>query len=82
VFATLIGIALNFGDIDPMQTLFLSAVTNGVVAVPMLAIMILIASRRSILGDFTIGPALRAVGWIAVSLMTASVLVMTFLRAF
>jgi Mn2+/Fe2+ NRAMP family transporter len=56
VFATLIGIALNFGDIDPMQTLFLSAVTNGFVAVPMLAMMILIASRRSILGDFPSAP--------------------------
>src|SRR5260370_31779248 len=39
--ATLIGVLINFIDIDPIKALFWSAVLNGVVAVPLMVVMML-----------------------------------------
>src|SRR4051812_28802579 len=54
--ATLVGMILNFTDINPIKALYWSAVINGVVAVPVMATMMLIAARGDILGPFAIGP--------------------------
>ncbi len=48
--ATLIGTVMNFLPIDPIKALFWSAVINGVVAVPIMAIMMLIATRHRVMG--------------------------------
>lgn len=74
--AALIGVAFNFAGIDPIRALFWSAVINGVIAVPVLAIMMLIASRASVMGEFTIGARLKVTGWAAVAVMAASVVAM------
>src|SRR5206468_11781763 len=44
-FATVLGVALGFTEIDPIKALFWSAVLNGVVAVPIMAVMMPMAVR-------------------------------------
>jgi NRAMP (natural resistance-associated macrophage protein)-like metal ion transporter len=72
--ATLIGVGVNFSGIDPIQALYWSAVVNGVVAVPVMAVMMLMASKPDVMGEHTIPPSLRVGGWIAVAIMVLSVL--------
>jgi Mn2+/Fe2+ NRAMP family transporter len=71
--ASLIGVGVNFTSVDPIQALYWSAVINGVVAVPVMAVMMLMASQSRVMGDHTIPLALRIVGWIAVTIMALSV---------
>ena len=70
--ASLIGVGVNFTSVDPIQALYWSAVINGVVAVPVMAVMLLMASRCRVMGDHTIPAALRIVGWLAVTIMALS----------
>ncbi len=69
VAATLIGALLNFSPLDPVRALFWSAVLNGVVAVPVMVMMLLMAARTDVMGAFRIGPALRLLGWAATVVM-------------
>jgi NRAMP (natural resistance-associated macrophage protein)-like metal ion transporter len=71
--ATVIGAAMNFSPIDPIKALFWSAVINGIVAVPVMAIMMLLTHRRDIMGQFVIPPVLRILGWLATAVMAATV---------
>lgn len=77
--ATLVGAALNLTGVDPMRALYWSAVVNGVAAAPLLALTMLVASRRDAMGEFTIGPTLRAAGWATTALLAASAAAMAFL---
>lgn len=70
--ATLIGAALNFSPIDPIKALFWSAVINGIVAVPIMALMMHMSSRRAVMGSFKLHPGLKVVGWLATLVMTAA----------
>ncbi|MGC1302744.1 MAG: divalent metal cation transporter [Caulobacteraceae bacterium] len=70
--ATLFGAGLNFTPLDPVKALFWSAVVNGVVAVPVMVMMMLLARRRDVMGQFIVPPVLRAVGWIATAVMAAA----------
>jgi Mn2+/Fe2+ NRAMP family transporter len=79
VLATAIGMTINLIGINPMRALVLSAVANGIVAAPMLAMMIMLASRRDVMGHAAIGSGLRTIGWAAVILMLASVVLMAAL---
>jgi Mn2+/Fe2+ NRAMP family transporter len=74
--ATLMGVALNFTPIDPIDALFWSAVINGVIAVPFMAIMMLMVGRADVMGPFVATPRLRILGWLATAVMALSVLVM------
>jgi Mn2+/Fe2+ NRAMP family transporter len=71
--ATMVGAAINFSPINPIKALFWSAVINGVVAVPVMAIMMIMTASPKIMGKFAVGGALRAVGWIATVVMAAAV---------
>jgi Mn2+/Fe2+ NRAMP family transporter len=71
--ATLAGIAANFAGLDPIRALYWSAVINGIVAAPVLAVMMWIAAQPRIMGDFTIGMPLKLGGWIATAVVAASV---------
>jgi NRAMP (natural resistance-associated macrophage protein)-like metal ion transporter len=71
--ATMVGALINFSPIEPFKALFWSAVINGVVAVPVMAIMMTMTAREKIMGEFVVGGALRAVGWIATAVMAAAV---------
>jgi Mn2+/Fe2+ NRAMP family transporter len=72
--ATVVGMALNFTSIDPIRALFWSAVINGVVAVPIMVILMLLASDPAVMKQFVIGPALKVLGWLATAAMAASVI--------
>ena len=70
--ATLFGAILNFTPIDPIKALFWSAVINGVIAAPVMLMMMLIASNGTIMGPFTIPPGLKLIGWASTLVMTAA----------
>jgi len=61
--ATLLGVLICFAPIDPIKALFWSAVVNGVIAVPVMFIMMLMASHKEVMGSFVIHPGLRVLGW-------------------
>jgi NRAMP (natural resistance-associated macrophage protein)-like metal ion transporter len=67
--ATFVGALLNFTSLDPIKALFWSAVVNGVVAVPVMAAMMVMASRRQVMGAFVLGRGLRIWGWLATAVM-------------
>ena len=69
--AFLVGVVLDFNDTDPVRELFWAAVLNGVISSPIMAALMLIAQRKSIMGPHVIGPWVRAGGWLAVALMVA-----------
>jgi NRAMP (natural resistance-associated macrophage protein)-like metal ion transporter len=79
VAATIIGMGINFAPINPMKALYWSAVLNGVVAVPVMAIMMLLTHRSQVMGPFTVVGPLRWLGWLATALMGATVLGMAVL---
>ncbi|MBV8472171.1 MAG: divalent metal cation transporter, partial [Hyphomicrobiales bacterium] len=70
--ATLVGVALNFVSLDPIKALFWSAVVNGVTAVPIMVMIMLMGSRASVMRQFTLGPWLRTLGWLATAAMAAA----------
>jgi NRAMP (natural resistance-associated macrophage protein)-like metal ion transporter len=72
VVATVTGVLLDWSDLDPIKALFWSAVLNGVSAVPIMAAMMLVASRREIMGRFTERPLLLTFGWAATAAMAAA----------
>jgi NRAMP (natural resistance-associated macrophage protein)-like metal ion transporter len=74
--ATAIGMGLNFTPINPVKALFWAAVINGVVAVPLMAIMMLMATRHDIMGKWTLGRGTLALGWFATIVMAAAVVAM------
>lgn len=71
--ATAVGIALNFSPINPVKALYWAAVINGIVAVPVMAVMMLMTSRKDIMGKWVLGPKARVLGWSATAIMGACV---------
>ncbi len=67
--ATLIGLALNFLHIDPVKALFWAAILNGIVAAPLMAIIMIMASSPKVMGKLVIPPYLKATGWLATAVM-------------
>ncbi len=76
VLATLVGMIINFTPIDPIKALYWSAVINGVVSVPVMLVMMLIASRADVMGPFAIRGWLRGLGWLATAVMAVVVVAM------
>jgi NRAMP (natural resistance-associated macrophage protein)-like metal ion transporter len=76
VTATVIGAALCFTPLDPIKALYWSAVINGVISVPIMALMMVMASRPAIMGTLTISRRLRALGWLSTIVMATAVLAM------
>lgn len=74
--ATLLGVLICFAPIDPIKALLWSAVVNGVIAVPIMLIMMLMASSKDIMGTFVINLGLRIVGWICTVAMAVVVIAM------
>jgi Mn2+/Fe2+ NRAMP family transporter len=67
-----IGAGLNFTSLDPIKALIWSAVINGVAAVPIMAMIMLMASRKAVMGDFTLTKWLTVLGWLATVVMAAA----------
>jgi len=76
VAATLVGIGINFVGIDPIKALFWSAVLNGVVAVPLMAVIMHMAMQSKVMGSFTLPRPLWAVGWLCTLTMGVAVVIM------
>ncbi len=76
VVGTLIGVAINFIHIDPIKALFWTAVINGVVAVPLMVVMMLMSMRRDVMGQFTLPRRLWVTGWLSTAAMAFAVAVM------
>jgi len=70
--SVLAGLVIQYSPISPMRALFWSAVINGVVAVPLMAVIILLVSRKSVMGAFTASRPLVVLGWIATAVMGAA----------
>ena len=67
--ATLLGAAANLVSVNAMQALVWVAVINGIVAVPVMALLMLMAADKRVLGTFTVSRVWRALGWIATGVM-------------
>ena len=72
ILGVVIGWALQFTPVNPMKALFYSAVINGVVAVPLIAVVILIASSRKVMGAYRASASLIVIGWLTVFVMAAA----------
>lgn len=73
--ATLVGLAINFLGVNPIAALVYTAVINGVVAVPLLVLILLVANNRSVMGEHTNGRLSNVVGIAATALMGAAALI-------
>ncbi len=74
--ATVIGLGIDFAPVDPIKALVWSAMLNGVIAVPIMAVMMRMAVRPEIMGTFTITPKLQRLGWFATAVMAIAVVAM------
>lgn len=80
VVATLAGVALVFAPIDPITALYWSAVINGVIAIPIMSIMMILASRSAVMGRLVITGRLKTMGWICTGVMLGTVIAMFFVQ--
>jgi len=74
--ATVVGMIINFTAINPIKALYWSAVINGIVSVPVMVTMMLMASRPDIMGRFAVVGWLKGLGWAATVVMALAVLAM------
>ena len=70
--SVLAGLVIQYSPISPMKALFWSAVINGVVAVPLMAVIIVLVSRKSVMGAYTANRKIVILGWIATAIMGAA----------
>lgn len=74
--ATLVGVALNSSPINPIKALYWIAVVNGVIAVPVMVVLMVITARRAIMAEFRVEGPLRVLGWVSTFVMGACVAAM------
>jgi NRAMP (natural resistance-associated macrophage protein)-like metal ion transporter len=70
--ATLIGLTLNFTKLDPIKALVWAAIINGITAAPVMCFMLLLASRRKVMGELTLPWYLKILGWLATAIMAVA----------
>jgi len=74
--SVLAGLFIQYSPISPMKALFWSAVINGIVAVPLMVVILLIASRKSVMGAFTSSRPVLVLGWIGTAIMGLAAILM------
>jgi Mn2+/Fe2+ NRAMP family transporter len=72
----LVGLGLNYFGFDAVSMLFWSAVINGVLAAPLIVLVVLLTSDRSVMGERVNPPLLRWLGWLTALVMTGAALAM------
>jgi len=77
-FSVLIGIGLNFTPLDPIKALYWSAVINGVLAPPIMVLMMLLVRQISVMGNLRVEGWLYWLGWLATAVMALSIAGMAF----
>ena len=70
--SVLAGLVIQYLPIQPMKALFWSAVINGVVAVPLMVVIMLLVSKQSVMGAFVASRSFMVLGWIATAVMGAA----------
>jgi NRAMP (natural resistance-associated macrophage protein)-like metal ion transporter len=78
--ATLIGLGINFVGIDPIKALVVSAVINGIVAVPLIFLIVRVANNREIMGEFTSGWLSNIFVWLTFAGMLAAAVALVVVR--
>ncbi|WP_348626181.1 MULTISPECIES: divalent metal cation transporter [unclassified Mesorhizobium] len=78
--ATVLGIAVDYSPIDPIKALFWTAVINGVISVPIMAAMMIVASRRHEMGRFVATIGQRILGWTVTAIMAGATAAMFIFR--
>jgi len=76
--AVLLGLGIDWSPLDPIKALYWSAVLNGVIAVPMMAAMMVVASSSKKMGRFTVRPVLAGLGWLCTAIMAAATITMVY----
>jgi NRAMP (natural resistance-associated macrophage protein)-like metal ion transporter len=71
--ATLLGVAIDLSGVDSIKMLLWAAVVNGVIAVPIMVVMMLLAVKPAVMGPFVIKRRLWALGWLATAVMAVAV---------
>jgi Mn2+/Fe2+ NRAMP family transporter len=74
--ASIVGIFINFIHLDPIKALFWSAVLDGVVAVPLMVVMMIMTMRPNVMGAFTLPLPLWIMGWLSTAVMAVTVTIM------
>jgi len=77
---TLIGTLIDFTPLDPIKAMVWAAVVNGVIAVPIMAVMMWLGTRRELLGAYTLTLRHRVLGWFATAVMATAVVAMFVVR--
>ena len=70
--STFAALGIQYSPLSPMKALFWSAVINGVVAVPLMVVVIVLVSRKSVMGPYTASWPIIVLGWIATAVMGAA----------
>lgn len=70
--ATAGGVFLNFTELDPVRALYWSAVVNGILAAPLMTVMMLIGTNRRAMGRLVLSPVAAIAGWTATAVMAAA----------
>ena len=71
-----VGILLNFTPISPISALYWSAVINGVLAIPVMVLLMFLARRKDVMSKFTIDGPLYWLGWLSTGVMAVCVVAM------
>jgi NRAMP (natural resistance-associated macrophage protein)-like metal ion transporter len=76
--AVLLGLGIDWSPIDPIKALYWSAVLNGVIAVPMMAALMVVAGSKRKMGEFRAGWVLGGLGWLSTAVMAAAAITMIY----
>ena len=76
IAATAIGTSMSVFEVDPIKALLWSAIVNGIISVPIMAVMMWLGQSRRIMGEFTMSFRHRILGWAATGVMSLAVAVM------
>jgi NRAMP (natural resistance-associated macrophage protein)-like metal ion transporter len=77
--ATVLGVVIDLSGVDSIKALIWSAMVNGVVAVPIMAVLMLMASNPAVMGPFVVSRRLKLLGWLATAVMAVAVALMFIL---
>jgi Mn2+/Fe2+ NRAMP family transporter len=73
-FSTILGMLVNFTGINPVRALFWTAVINGILAPPMLVLILMVSNNAKVMGKRVNGRLLNTLGWFTAAVMTAAAL--------
>ncbi len=69
ILSTLIGLAINFLNLDSIKVLIYSAVANGLIAPVILVLIVLLSSNKKVMGEWVNHPVITLIGWVVTLLM-------------